>query len=271
MMKFSVLISTYYKDRPDFLEQALISIWDDQILKPDEIILVKDGELTEELEQVISIFSKSKPVNLVELTKNSGLGVALNKGLEACSNEYVARMDSDDISLPGRFKKQMEFLSTHPEVDIISGHIEEFNMDLTKRMGIRKLPLNNKRIVRFSKSRSPFNHMAVIFKKSRVLMAGGYPEITRFEDYPLWCSMLQKGFLGANLDEILVKVRINENYLRNRRGWQYFRKEVYTYKYLLKTGYLNYFQFISAIVPRILLRNIPYPLLSFIYFKLLRK
>ena len=112
-MKFSVLISVYNKERPDFLEKSLKSIWDEQTLKPNEIVLVKDGVLTKELDEIINKFSIDSPLKIIPLSKNMGLGFALNEGLKYCSYEYVARMDSDDIAKPKRFEKQLMILKKY--------------------------------------------------------------------------------------------------------------------------------------------------------------
>ena len=109
-MKFSVLISSYCKDDPAELSVALKSVWDDQSVKPSEIVIVKDGPLTAQLDAVIDGFAESAPVKIVPLPENRGLGRALAIGVEHCSCELIARMDGDDISMPDRFEKQLSFM-----------------------------------------------------------------------------------------------------------------------------------------------------------------
>ena len=128
-MNFSVLISCYFRDNPQELAVALKSIWDDQTLKPQEIVIVKDGPLTADLDAVIEEFAKNAPAKIVPLPQNGGLGKALQIGVENCSYEYIARMDGDDISVPERFAKQAAFMTEHPEIDICGGMIEEFADD----------------------------------------------------------------------------------------------------------------------------------------------
>lgn len=108
---YSVLMSVYYKENPDYFIASLKSIVN-QTLKPDQIVIVKDGKLTEKLDQVIEEFVRKEPelFYIVSLDKNVGLGRALDEGLKYCKNELVARMDSDDISLPDRCGIQVEFL-----------------------------------------------------------------------------------------------------------------------------------------------------------------
>src|SRR5690554_5001347 len=115
-MSFTVLMSVYAKEQPDYFNQAFLSIWDQQTLKPDQIVLVKDGPLTAELDAEIQRWQEKlgKVLSVVELPENVGLGAALNEGLKACKYELVARMDTDDISLPARFEEQVAFMQTHP-------------------------------------------------------------------------------------------------------------------------------------------------------------
>ena len=114
MTNFSVLISVYFKENSSFFEKALSSIWDDQTLQPTEIVVVKDGELTPELDSVLIDYSKKAPVKVVALSTNVGLGKALAIGLDACSYELVARMDSDDVAVATRFEKQISYLIENP-------------------------------------------------------------------------------------------------------------------------------------------------------------
>ena len=116
LIDFSVLMSVYKNDNPHFFDLALKSIWDIQILKPTEIVLVQDGPLNDDLLFVIEQFKIHAPVKLIKLTKNLGLGVALNEGLNHCSFDLVARMDADDISKPERFLKQIKFFKNNPVV-----------------------------------------------------------------------------------------------------------------------------------------------------------
>jgi glycosyltransferase involved in cell wall biosynthesis len=106
-MSLSVLMSVYYKENPEYLQQALESIWDAQTLKPDEIVLVEDGPLTTELYSILTNWKNKldKILKRVPLEKNEGLTKALNMGIEHCSGEFIARMDSDDISCPNRFEE----------------------------------------------------------------------------------------------------------------------------------------------------------------------
>ena len=126
MMKFSVLLSIYYKEQPEYLRLALDSIFS-QTVKANEVVLVEDGKLTDELEKVVTEYEALYPeLNVVRFEKNRGLGHALNDGLKYCSYDLIARADTDDICKPNRFEKQVQVLEAHPEYDLVSSWVDEF-------------------------------------------------------------------------------------------------------------------------------------------------
>ena len=222
-IKFSVLMSVYYKENPDHLRLALDSIID-QTLLPNEIILVEDGVLTDELYKVIDDYCKKYSfLKIIKLKKNVGLGNALNEGLKHCSYEYVARMDTDDISLKNRFEKQISYLRENPNVDVVGGNIIEFDSDSGKIISAKIVPEKYRDILKYSKKRNPLNHMTVIFKKSSVLSAGGYKDCLYFEDYFLWVRMLKNGNQIYNIQETLVKVRSGIQLIKRRGSLSYIR------------------------------------------------
>ncbi len=190
-MLFSVLMSLYAKEHPEFLYRSLQSIWDKQTLKPAEIVLVKDGPLTPELERVISDFQTRTPLKVVALSKNQGLGKALNAWLQACSYDLVARMDTDDISKPERFERQVSVFEKHPEFSLVGAWIEEFIDAKEHIVAVRKVPERHEEIYSFAKS----NHPVVMFRKTAVLRCGNYRHCISYEDYYLWVRMLANGCL----------------------------------------------------------------------------
>jgi glycosyltransferase involved in cell wall biosynthesis len=253
-MNFSVLISVYAKESPLFLDAALQSIGQ-QTRKADEIVLVKDGPLTEELEKVIaSHLGTSKiPYVIVPLEKNSGLGIALNEGLKRCRFPWVARMDGDDIAMPDRFAVQTDYLAHNPDTDVLGSWISEFSDDPHQSSGERRPPCGHHEIFEYAKCRNPLNHMTVMFRKKSVEDIGGYMTMNGFEDYYLWIRMLKKGYTFANIDRVLVKARTGEGMIRRRKGWSYVKNEWYFAKAVWKLGFFSNYEFLRNVV----LRSIP--------------
>lgn len=171
-IKYSCLMSIYYKENVDNLKKSLDSIYNQTVLC-DEVVLVEDGPLTDELYKVIDDYKeKYKNIHLVKLPKNVGLGPALKEGVEACSNELIARFDSDDISVNDRCEKQISEFKMDKDLDIIgSNHIEFVdNIENKNSFSYKKLPSSNEEIIKYTKKRNPFSHSAVMFKKKALLM-----------------------------------------------------------------------------------------------------
>lgn len=267
---FSVLLSIYYKERPDFLRQSLDSLFS-QTLLPTEVVLVKDGPLTKTLDIIIEEYSKRYlQLKIVSLSVNQGLGKALNEGLKYCSYDLVARMDTDDIAKPNRFEKQLKVFNNHPEIDIVSSWIDEFEGDTNHILSIRKLPEYHKEIYQFSKKRSPINHPAVMFRKSSVLAAGGYKHFPLFEDYYLWVRMLINGAKFYNIQESLLYFRSSSEMFKRRGGINYALIELKFERELLRIKFIDKSIFIKNILIRFISRLIPNKLRTIIYKHLLR-
>ena len=165
MSTLSVLMSVYKNDNPFFLNQALTSIWDDQILKPNQLVLVLDGKLPNRLNEVIDnwILKLENNLLIVKNLDNIGLTKSLNKGIPHCNSEYIARMDADDISVSKRFMLQVEFLNKNKNIDVVGGSILEFNHN-NKRFK-RIFPRNQKEILKKIAIASPFSHPTVMFRR----------------------------------------------------------------------------------------------------------
>ncbi len=257
LINFSVLISVYQKEKPEFFSLALESIWNHQVLRPSEIVLVCDGPLTGGLNQIISNFRLKAPLRILRLEENKGLGVALAKGLELCTQDLVARMDSDDISVPDRFEKQIKFMVDHPEIDISGSNIAEFKESTKNICSYRRLPIHSKEILLFARKRNPMNHMTVIFRKSAVIKAGNYLPFHGYEDYYLWIRMIQKGSAFANIPEELVYARIGNNMHSRRRGMKLFLQEIKLLRELLRINFLNNGDYLKGFLFRAFPRLFP--------------
>lgn len=272
---FAVLMSIYWKEKEEWLEQSFQSIISQSLL-PNQIVIVEDGPLTDGLYTVIdkfeSSFSKLKiEVTRVKFSKNMGLAFALNEGLRHCKYSYVARMDSDDISLQNRFEKQMTFLQKHPEIDVLGGQIAEFDETMTKFLGMRIVPTSHEEIIKFAKKRSPMNHMTVVYKKESVLKVGAYGSLTRIEDYHLWVRMITAGMKFANLPDCLVKVRTGKSFLDRRRGYEYLKNEIKLLSEFRRMRFLSMQEYLQGVFARSMIRIMPRSIVHLVYRKFLRK
>lgn len=270
-MPFSVLMSVYYKENPAFLDESLNSVFS-QSLPPDDVVLVKDGPLTDGLEAVIEKYKTRYPaLNVIPLTVNGGLGKALNEGLKHCKFDIVARMDSDDICKPDRFRKQIGFMRNHPEVDACSAWIDEFQINTDNIISTKKLPETSAEIYSYGKKRCPINHPVVVFRRGAVLNAGGYMHYPLFEDYYLWARMLVGGAKFHNLQESLLWFRTNPAMYKRRGGWKYAVTEIRLQFLFVGIGYIGFGTFIKNVFVRFLVRIMPNNVRSFFYKYFLRR
>ena len=268
---FSVLLSLYAKESPTFLASSLDSIFH-QTLLPTEIILVKDGPLTAELDAIVSDYAVRYPVlKVVALPQNQGLGRALNEGLKHCSYDIVARMDTDDISKPDRFEKQIAVFRKHPELDLVGAWIDEFEEDIHHVISTRKLPERHEDVMSYATRRNPVNHPVVMFRKSAVLAAGGYQHFPLFEDYFLWVRMLKNGAKFYNIQESLLYFRTSPNMFKRRGGWKYAMDEVRFQNVMRKMKMITWGCFLMNVAIRFPARIIPNSLRGFLYKKIMRK
>ena len=265
-MKFSLLLSVYQGDEKDWLKLAFQSITNQTHL-PDEIILVEDGKISRDLKEIIRTFEKKKkiPLKVISLKQNQGLATALNKGIAACKYEWIARFDADDINLPDRFQKQVDFLRKNPNLDLLGGHSLEFFKISQTSFRVKKIPYNSLDVRAFAKKRNPFNHMTVFYKKSAVLKAGGYEDFPAMEDYHLWVKMLLLNFRLVNLPENFVLQRANQKMFARRRGLKYLKTEWRLHSFFLKSNFINLLEFIRNIILRATVRLIPAFLLQWAY------
>lgn len=266
---FSVLISVYHKEKSEYFERSLKSIYVEQILKPSEIILIKDGPLNQELDDVIDVFCKEYPgiIKIYSFKKNKGLGFALKYGVEKASNELIARMDTDDVAYPDRFEKQIKFMLKHPDIDVLGASIEEFNNEVGDTKRIRKVPENHKDIIKFSKYRNPINHPTVVYKKSSVLSVGNYKtDLLLWEDYNLWIDMLAAGKKFNNLPDVVLFFRVdNKQMIERRRGKKYAINEVRFANRAYKLNFFSLFEYFRYIVTKPIMRLLPVSVLSYLY------
>lgn len=273
-MKYSVLMSVYKNDDPNYLKLALESIYEKQTVKPDEIVVVFDGPITERLNSVLADFAHGKEgvVFYYPQEINRGLGEALRIGSEKCTGDYIFRMDSDDISDAHRFEKQIAYMEAHPEIDVLGTDIAEFQMSETEsNMRIRSCPTEHDAIVEMGKKRNPMNHVTVCMKTSALRKCGGYKTLLLLEDYYLWLNMIVAGCKLANINESLVYVRVGNGFDSKRgskeriKGWKTLQDFMLEYKMITKMQARMNMLYIRMFV------NTPSGLKKVLYKKILRK
>lgn len=240
MEKVSVLMSVYKNDKPEWFEMAVMSMVN-QTITPDEIVLIVDGPVGDELKDKIhELVQNNKMIRLIENKENKGLGLTLQQGIQECKNQIIARMDADDYALPNRLEKELKFMKEN-DLDMVGSSVSEFIDSTDNIVSEKKVPCNQDEILKFAKSRNPFCHMTVVYKKDKVLEAGNYQHMLYCEDYYLWVRMLQKGCKVGNLDESLVLMRTTKDMYKRRGGYKYFKNQNLLFNYMRKTKFISFF------------------------------
>ena len=267
--KVSVLMSIYSKEKAEYFRKSLDSLLNQTYL-PEEIVLVKDGPLTKELEQVIEEYKNKINMKIVPLEKNKGLGLALREGVLNCSNEIIIRMDTDDIMHPNKILEQIKIFNRNKDLILVGTNGYDFNKNQNDILSERILPEKNEDILKFSKRRCPFIHAGIGFKKSYVIKAGNYQDCFWFEDYDLFLRMLKIG-KGYNIQENLLYIRSNFDVYERRGGILYIKNEIKALTKFYKEGYMNTYYYLTNIVVRLGVRICGNNLRRIIYKNFLRK
>lgn len=269
-MSFSLLMSIYHGTDAVELDHCFASI-DLQSLQPQEIVIVFDGQVEESVEACVDGLAVSRCVKTVKYSRNRGLGAALRDGLNQCSTDIVARMDTDDVCLPDRFEKQYAYLQRHPEISLVGGLLRERYVYGSEDITVeRKLPIMPDKLTRFAKYRNPVNHPTVMFRKNDVQDAGSFIPFPLLEDYYLWVRMLVHGFRLANLPEVLVEARADSAYFARRGGAAYLRQEILLARCFKELGFHNWWNTVWFVVSRAPYRLMPGLIRKWMYEKTLR-
>lgn len=270
---FSILISIYYKENPFFFYECMESIWDNQNLKPNEIVLVLDGPIGGELTACVKNWQSKigGTLKIIALPQNVGLGQALNEGLKHCSYDWVFRMDTDDICTADRFEKQVAFIQQHPDVVLFSGQVLEFDQDISDANVLKAVPLTYEEIKEFAKKRCPFNHMAVAYKREVILALGGYQHHLFMEDYNLWLRVIGAGYTVSNLPDMILYARVGNGMHARRKGYEYIKSEKQLLKLKKELKLQSPIHANILFLIRSAFRLIPSSLLGKIYNTFLRK
>lgn len=267
-IKVSVLMSIYFKEKSEYFRESLESILN-QTYFPDEIVLVKDGPLTNELEEVIKEYKEKLNIKTVSLEKNLGLGLALKEGVLHCSNEIIIRMDTDDIMCKDKILEQIKIFNKDKELILVGTNGIDFNKDKKDILSNRILPEKDKEIRKFAKRRCPFIHAGIAFKKSYVLKAGNYQNCLWFEDYDLFLRMMKLG-KGYNIQKNLLYIRSNLDVYKRRGGIEYIKREIKALTKFYKDGNMNLYYYLTNIFIRFGVRICGNNLRMKLYKKVLR-
>lgn len=266
-MNISVLMSLYIKEKPEYLRESLDSVLS-QTLLPDEIVMVIDGPITKQLQEVLDEYQQKTPLlRLLPQEENRGLGVSLAIGVEACRSELIARMDTDDIMVPTRLAVQREAFSNDSSLVICSSNISEFDGNVENVVGRRVVPESNEDIRKFSRRRSPFNHMTVMYKRDAVIRAGNYKPLQGFEDYYLWVRMLRLGMKALNIQQDLVFARAGKDLFSRRGGFKYLVSGIKGRYKIYKEGLGTFSDFLFVSTVHIIFSVMPNALRERLYTK----
>lgn len=270
-MDYSVLMTVYKNDNPEYFKKSILSMLNQTVLTND-FVIVNDGPIGEQLQAVIDLYKDKYPglINQVSLEKNVGLGLALNAGLRECKNDIVARMDADDISLPTRCEKQLDEFEYDESMDIVGCPVKEFINEETNIISERKVPQSHEEIIKFAKQRDPFNHPTVMYRKNKVLACGGYSDLRKNQDTDLWIRMLVNKCKTKNIVEPLLLFRFDEKTYERRKNWTNTKLLLKIRYEGYKIGFSSLFDFLKVAIVQLGIYIMPIRFQKWIYKKFLR-
>ncbi len=266
MKNYSVLMTIYKDEKPSYFKASIESMLS-QTIPTDDFVVVCDGELTDELNNIITEY-KSKYndlFNIIRLDKNYGVGYASAKGVVACKNDLIAKMDSDDISYPIRCEKELNEFEKNPELVLVGSFVREFS---DNKSFIRKVPVEYEQIVKFSRLRSPFNNPTIMFSKSAVIEVGNHSRLRRGEDYELFAKLIRAGKYVTNIPECLLDYRISENTYAKRNNYGELKQ---SYNVARKIGHISNSEYIFLCFVQFVFSKMPVKLRQFSYECMIRR
>ena len=208
MPTISVILPVY--NSSEYLLEALESITN-QTFTDWEMIAIDDGSTDNSL-QILQNYAQKEPRLRIISRENRGLPTTLNEGIDNAKGAFIARMDSDDISLPERFEKQLNFLEKN-NLDMCGTQYNKFG----QRTGISNLPLQHEDCCFRLLLRSAFAHPTVM-ARSKLFVNFKYNEnMNCAQDYDLWCRLALKGFKLGNLPEVLLNYRFSSNQISTNK------------------------------------------------------
>lgn len=268
---YSVLMSVYGGEKPEFFRESVESMLGQSFVTND-FVLVCDGPLTPELDSIVEEYEARydffRPLRLPE---NRGAGECANVGLAQCRNEYIVKMDSDDIALPERCELSMYLLAKHPGVDMLGAYISEFDSATGKEIAVKKTPSGNSAIRKYARRRNPFNNPTLVYKKSMVERIGGYSTVRRCEDYEFVVRMLSAGAVGRNIPKVLLRYRVTGNNYDRRRNWANTKAFIAVRWKIHRSGFSSLWDFTLASAAQLVMFLMPRTLTELFYKRILRR
>jgi glycosyltransferase involved in cell wall biosynthesis len=263
-------MTTYAGTTVDELERSVASITG-QTRPPEEFLVVVDGPVPAELDAALEHAASTHPTVRVErLPVNVGSGLASARGLELATGDFVARHDSDDVSLPHRLERQMAAVEEH-HLDLVGSAMLEFEGSPENVVGVRTNPRTHEQIATRMRLNNPINNPTVVFRRRLALDAGGYADLRYMQDYDLFARMLAAGARAENLDEPLVLFNAGEGMIARRGGWRMLPYEWQVQRRLRDTGTIGTVLLARNMVVRGAFRVIPPTLLKRVYAVLFRR
>lgn len=238
MCKVMVAMCVYAGDRPDFIKIAIDSVLNDGF--PVDFYVVIDGPVSAQIREVLNQYTDV--IRLIDYPINKGLAHGLNRLIDICVAEnytYFARMDADDISLPGRFQAQVNFLAEFSKVSVVGAGCNEFGSSFALNANIP--PSSHEEIQKYAVLRNPIIHPTVMIRADVFKDGVKYPVDTVLaEDLALWYSMIEKGYKFANLQDIYIRFRLSEHVIHRRSGYKKAHSEfLLRYAYAKNMGLLS--------------------------------
>lgn len=271
MGRYSVLTTVYVKDKPEHLKMSIDSMLNQTVLT-DDYVIVKDGPLNAELDSVINGYTaRYNFFNIVALRKNEGLGIALNKGLQKCTNDLVARLDSDDVSEPNRCELQLKAFGVDPSLVIVGSDMYEFDNDPQQVTNLKIMPHTSEEIYRYGKRRNAFNHSSVMFRKSVIEYHGSYSPMRRSQDIELFSRILYAGNRCQNINKPLIRFRCNGTRVQRKKSWENVSSDIKIFYRNLLMGYTSITDFTYVLVAQVSFYILPKRAAGYLYRKIFRR
>lgn len=273
---FCFLLSVYANETSSNLEDCLSSIFS-QTLRPDEVVVVVEGEISSEVKSVLNKYAQIlKNFNICNLPKqfgpmDYGLPSCLNYGISISRSDYIVRIDSDDINSPTRLEVIKKFINQNPSVKLLGSSICEYSENFSKKLKMRAVPEFHNDILRYSAWRNPFNGPSVAFDRLAAVKLGGYPQVASNEDFCLWASFIKFNLLTYNIQEPLVFMRAGASIIRRRSSFRYIFGEWQSLRYLFGISHFTFTQYIFHIFFRTFIRILPKSIINSVYVNFLRK